>query len=55
MNLIIELPRRTISEIKLKRTDTTLDLSQKAKRAKEERLVYQEERMSKYLGAGTGQ
>ena len=25
-----------ISEIKLKRTDTTLDLSQKAKRAKEE-------------------
>jgi len=26
MNLIIELSRRTISEIKLKRTDTTLDL-----------------------------
>jgi len=41
MNLIIELSRRTISEIKLKRTDTTLDLSQKAKRAeeKEEELV----------------
>lgn len=35
MNLIIELSRRTISEIKLKRTDTTLDLSQKAKRAEE--------------------
>lgn len=28
---------RDLSEIKLKRTDTTLDLSQKAKRAKEER------------------
>ena len=28
---------RTLSEIKLKRTDTTLDLSQKAKRAKEEK------------------
>ena len=27
----------TLSEIKLKRTDTTLDLSQKAKRAKEEK------------------
>jgi hypothetical protein len=26
-----------LSEIKLKRTDTTLDLSQKAKRAKEEK------------------
>jgi len=37
MNLIIELSRRTISEIKLKRTDTTLDLSQKAKRAEEEK------------------
>jgi hypothetical protein len=30
-------PSRTLSEIKLKRTDTTLDLSQKAKRAKEKR------------------
>ena len=29
--------RRTLSEIKLKRTDTTLDLSQKAKRAGEEK------------------
>jgi hypothetical protein len=29
--------RGTLSEIKLKRTDTTLDLSQKAKRAGEER------------------
>jgi len=28
---------RHLSEIKLKRTDTTLDLSQKAKRAKEKR------------------
>jgi hypothetical protein len=28
---------RDLSEIKLKRTDTTLDLSQKAKRAKEEK------------------
>ncbi|KAI2782003.1 hypothetical protein F4815DRAFT_464969, partial [Daldinia loculata] len=28
---------RTLSEIKLKRTDTTLDLSQKAKRAEEEK------------------
>jgi hypothetical protein len=27
----------SLSEIKLKRTDTTLDLSQKAKRAKEEK------------------
>ncbi|KAI4218500.1 MAG: hypothetical protein L6R36_008924 [Xanthoria steineri] len=30
-------PPAEISEIKLKRTDTTLDLSQKAKRAKEEK------------------
>ena len=44
MNLIIELPRRTISEIKLKRTDTTLDLSQKAKRAKEGREQWKEVR-----------
>jgi hypothetical protein len=29
--------RGTVPEIKLKRTDTTLDLSQKAKRAKEEK------------------
>jgi len=32
----LELVRRPVSEIKLKRTDTTLDLSQKAKRAKEQ-------------------
>ncbi|KAL6239229.1 hypothetical protein BDW75DRAFT_154096 [Aspergillus navahoensis] len=33
---------RTLSEIKLKRTDTTLDLSQKAKRAgKEKRKKFQ--------------
>ena len=31
----LECSRRNVSEIKLKRTDTTLDLSQKAKRAKE--------------------
>ena len=37
IDLIIDLSRRIISEIKLKRTDTTLDLSQKAKRAKEEK------------------
>ena len=33
----LECLRRDVSEIKLKRTDTTLDLSQKAKRAKEKR------------------
>ena len=33
----LECDRSHVSEIKLKRTDTTLDLSQKAKRAKEER------------------
>jgi hypothetical protein len=32
----LEFSRRKVSEIKLKRTDTTLDLSQKAKRAKEQ-------------------
>ena len=37
IGIILDLSRRIISEIKLKRTDTTLDLSQKAKRAKEER------------------
>ena len=31
------MERGTYSEIKLKRTDTTLDLSQKAKRAKEQK------------------
>ena len=33
----LEFSRRKVSEINLKRTDTTLDLSQKAKRAKEKR------------------
>lgn len=46
MRLINVLFLRTISEIKLKRTDTTLDLSQKAKRAgekeKEEEEVVEE-------------
>jgi hypothetical protein len=37
IRLITMLVRRPVSEIKLKRTDTTLDLSQKAKRAKEEK------------------
>ena len=37
MRLINNVFLRTLSEIKLKRTDTTLDLSQLAKRAKEER------------------
>ena len=35
---------RTLSEIKLKRTDTTLDLSQKAKRAGEEKKKNPKER-----------
>ena len=35
ISIIIDWFLRTISEIKLIRTDTTLDLSQKAKRAKE--------------------
>ncbi len=35
IDLIIDFSRGRISEIKLKRTDTTLDLSRKAKRAKE--------------------
>ena len=42
INLIIDYHRSDISEIKLKRTDTTLDLSQKAKRAEEERGVWGE-------------
>ena len=37
ISIITILLRRVVSEIKLKRTDTTLDLSQKAKRAKEEK------------------
>ena len=37
IRIITIVLRRVLSEIKLKRTDTTLDLSQKAKRAKEEK------------------
>jgi hypothetical protein len=37
ISIITILLRRVVSEIKLKRTDTTLDLSQKAKRAKEKK------------------
>ena len=37
IRLITILLRRAVSEIKLKRTDTTLDLSQKAKRAEEKK------------------
>ena len=37
IDLIVGHSRRGLSAIKLKRTDTTLDLSQKAKRAKEEK------------------
>jgi len=37
IRIITIVLRRALSEIKLKRTDTTLDLSQKAKRAKEEK------------------
>jgi hypothetical protein len=35
IGIILKCLRKDVSEIKLKRTDTTLDLSQKAKRAKE--------------------
>ena len=37
IDLIIDVYRSRLSEIKLKRTDTTLDLSQKAKRAEEKK------------------
>ena len=37
IRIITIVLRRVLSEIKLKRTDTTLDLSQKAKRAEEEK------------------
>jgi hypothetical protein len=37
IRIITILLHRVVSEIKLKRTDTTLDLSQKAKRAKEKK------------------
>ena len=41
IGIITILLRRVVSEIKLKRTDTTLDLSQKAKRAKEKKKKVQ--------------
>src|SRR4051812_48520657 len=37
ISIIKILLRRVVSEIKLKKTDNTLDLSQKAKRAKEKK------------------
>jgi hypothetical protein len=37
ISIITNVLRRALPEIKLKRTDTTLDLSQKAKRAEEKR------------------
>ena len=37
IRIITILLRRAVSEIKLKRTDTTLDLSQKAKRAEKKK------------------
>ena len=50
ISIITILLRRVVSEIKLKRTDTTLDLSQKAKRAKEKR----KKRILKILGGERG-
>ena len=44
IRLINVVFHRTLSEIKLKRTDTTLDLSQKAKRAGEEKKKNSKER-----------
>lgn len=35
--IIFDGPRRDVPEINLERTDTTLDLSRKAKRAKEKK------------------
>ena len=58
MRLINVLFLRTISEIKLKRTDTTLDLSQKAKRAgekeKEEEEVVEEANICTLATGATG-
>ncbi|RAH45092.1 uncharacterized protein BO95DRAFT_154377 [Aspergillus brunneoviolaceus CBS 621.78] len=46
---------RTLSEIKLKRTDTTLDLSQKAKRAGEEKKKFEREAgCERYLSCRQG-
>jgi hypothetical protein len=47
----LECSRRNVSEIKLKRTDTTLDLSQKAKRAKEGKRRARAARL-KYISGG---
>ncbi|KAL4897204.1 hypothetical protein BDV59DRAFT_170093 [Aspergillus ambiguus] len=47
MRLINVVFLRTLSEIKLKRTDTTLDLSQKAKRAGKEKKKNSKERRAK--------
>lgn len=46
IRIITNVSDRDVSEIKLKRTDTTLDLSQKAKRAEEKR----KEKIPKKLG-----
>ena len=52
INLIIDFSRRRISEIKLKRTDTTLDLSQEAKRAEEEKKKKREKLVVQiYIGS----
>ncbi|MCV5062728.1 hypothetical protein OFM35_30065, partial [Escherichia coli] len=48
IRIITIVLRRALSEIKLKRTDTTLDLSQKAKRAKEKK----KKKPGKNLGGG---
>jgi hypothetical protein len=50
MRLINVVFLGTLSEIKLKRTDTTLDLSQKAKRAEEEK----KKKNSKWVGGREG-
>jgi len=50
----LECDRSRVSEIKLKRTDTTLDLSQKAKRAKEKKKVVWKGSEREYILAGGG-
>jgi hypothetical protein len=50
----LECSRRNVSEIKLKRTDTTLDLSQKAKRAKEEKRRARAARLKYIPGGASG-
>ncbi len=49
IGIILECLRRDVSEIKLKRTDTTLDLSQKAKRAEEEKKRATQEGRAEYI------